>query len=56
MSNYKLNRNQIKFFHTFGFILLERLFINEIDDLIKSFDEVWQKVTKNKKIDFENVE
>lgn len=55
MSKFKLNRNQIKFFHTFGFILLERLFIEEIDNLIKSFDEVWQKVNK-KKIDFENVE
>tara|TARA_Y100001970_G_C13750316_1_gene610685 strand:+ start:479 stop:625 length:147 start_codon:yes stop_codon:yes gene_type:complete len=48
MSKFKLNRNQIKFFHTFGFILLERLFIEEIDNLIKSFDEVWQKVNKKK--------
>jgi len=52
----KLNKDQINFFHTFGFILLEDLFLDKIDDIKKSFEEVFKEKTKNQNLNFSNVE
>ena len=52
----KLNKNQINHFHTFGFILLEGLFLDKIDDIKKSFEEVFKEKTKNKNLNISNVE
>ena len=56
MLDYKLNRNQINFFHTFGFILFKGLFLNNIEDIINSFDEVFKLKTKKQKFNLINVE
>ena len=50
MLDYKLNRNQINFFHTFGFILFKGLFLDNIEDIINSFDEVFKLKTKKQKL------
>ena len=55
MFKYNLNKDQINFFHTFGFILLEDLFLDKIDDIKKSFEEVFKEKTKNQKLNFANV-
>ena len=49
MLGYKLKRNQIDFFKTFGFILIEGLFLDKIEDIIKSFEEVFELQTKKQK-------
>ena len=50
MLDYKLKRNQIDFFKTFGFILLKGLFLDKIEDIIKSFEERFLSCKqKNKK-------
>ena len=49
MLDYKLKRNQIDFFKTFGFILLKGLFLDKIEDIIKSFEEVFEQQTKKQK-------
>ena len=56
MLDYKLNRNQINFFHTFGFILFKGLFLDNIEDIINSFDEVFKLKTKKQKFNLINVE
>ena len=56
MLDYKLNRNQINFFNTFGFILFKGLFLDKIEDIIKSFDEVFKLKTKKHKFNLINVE
>ena len=58
MLDYKLKRNQINYFKTFGFILLKGLFLDKIEDIINSFDEVFALQTKKQKrdqFDFVNV-
>jgi len=52
----KLDKDQINFFHTFGFILLEGIFLDKIDNIKKSFEEVFKEKTKNKNLNFANVE
>ena len=56
MLDYKLNKNQINFFHTFGFILFKGLFLDNIEDIINSFDEVFKLKTKKQKFNLINVE
>tara|TARA_Y100001970_G_C14223501_1_gene854123 strand:+ start:1916 stop:2752 length:837 start_codon:yes stop_codon:yes gene_type:complete len=56
MLNYKLNQYQINFFHTFGYILLKGLFLEDIDQIEKSFSEIFRKKFKKQKIDFDKVE
>ena len=51
MLGYKLKRNQIDFFKTFGFILIEGLFLDKIEDIINSFEEVFEQQTKKQKRD-----
>ena len=56
MLDSKLNKNQINFFHTFGFILFKGLFLDKIDDINNSFEEVWKLKTKKQKINFTKIE
>ena len=56
MLDCKLNKNQINFFHTFGFILFKGLFLDKIDDINISFEEVWKLKTKKQKINFTKIE
>ena len=56
MLDYKLKRNQIDFFKTFGFILLKGLFLDKIEDIIKSFEEVFELQTKKRKRELFNIE
>ena len=51
MLDYKLKRDQINFFKTFGFILLKGLFLDKIEDIINSFEEVFEQQTKKQKRD-----
>ena len=51
MLGYKLKKNQIDFFKTFGFILIEGLFLDKIEDIINSFEEVFEQQTKKQKRD-----
>ena len=46
MIDHKLKRDQIDFFKTFGFILIEGLFLDKIEDIINSFEEVFEQQTK----------
>tara|TARA_B100001765_G_C19442269_1_gene310615 strand:+ start:47 stop:883 length:837 start_codon:yes stop_codon:yes gene_type:complete len=55
MLDNKLNRNQIKFFNTFGFILFKGLFLDKIEDIINSFDEVFELKTKKNNFNLINV-
>ena len=56
MLDCKLNKNQINFFHTFGFILFKGLFLDKIDDINNSFEEVCKLKTKKQKINFTKIE
>ena len=49
MLDYKLNRDQINFFNTFGFILLKGLFLDKIEDIINCFEEVFELHSRNQK-------
>ena len=51
MLDCKLNKNQINFFHTFGFILFKGLFLDKIDDINNSFDlEISKFIAKKLKL------
>ena len=56
MLDYKLNKDQINFFNTFGFILLKGLFLDKIESIINSFEEVFELQTKEQKRDLFNIE
>ena len=49
MPDFKLNRNQINFFNTFGFILFKGLFLDIIEDIIIYFEEVFELNSKKQK-------
>ena len=49
MLDYKLNRDQINFFNTFGFILLKGLFLDKIENIINCFEEVFELHSRNQK-------
>ena len=49
MLDYKLNKDQINFFNTFGFVILKGLFLDKIEDIINSFEEVFEQQTKKTK-------
>ncbi len=56
MLDYKLSKNQINFFHTFGFILFKGLFLENIVDIINSFNEVFKLKTKKQKLNLVDVD
>ena len=50
MIDYNLNKNQINFFNTFGFIIFKGLFLDKIKDIITIFEEVFEQKTENQNI------
>ena len=56
MLDHKLKRDQINFFKTFGFVLLKGLFLDKIEDIINSFEEVFDLQNEKQKSDLINVE
>jgi len=56
MIDYKLSKDQINFFHTFGFILFKGLFLENIADILNSFDEVFKLKTNKQNFNLEDVD
>ena len=51
MRDHKLKRDQINFFKTFGFVLLKGLFLDKIEDIINSIEEVFDLQNEKQKRD-----
>ena len=56
MIDYKLSKDQINFFHTFGFILFKGIFLENIADILNSFDEVFKLKTNKQNFNLEDVD